>query len=219
MSYAITNAKGLAGIGHPQTPRTVAPAVLGGIPGDVSPTTVDGTTTGEREMMIAALSMQVVEWQAQVNKALAGDLSFAGIVNNAVARGVGSPLGLLFVPSAYTNRQLMLKAKTDLASFLVDAQVKLRNYQQPTAATMQYLVSVLDIIGQQIGVSITSEARNTLFGLAREVKKQTVNNANALLKAAQAAGKGATEGVFPWWAGPVAGVFVLAYLWNTFRLR
>lgn len=221
MSYAIINAKGLAGIGHPQTPRGLLPGgcvvrpngliapVLGGIPGDVSPKTVDGTSTGEREMMIAALSIQVHEWQQQVQKALDGDLSLTG----TLARG------LLFVPSAYQNRQHMIKAKNDLAAFMIDIAARLRNYQQPTAPVMEYAVAVLQAIASQIGATLTSQATSTLRGLAQNVKKETISNANALLSAARDAGKGATEGVFPWWAAPAAGIFIVAYLVNTLKMR
>lgn len=205
MSYAITNAKGLAGIGHPMTPRAIAP-VLGGMPGDV---TVDGTTTGDREMMIAALSMQVADWQAQVQRALDGDLSVKGIVLR----------NLLFVPSAYQNRQHMLKAKSDLTLFLNDVAARLRNYQQPSAAVMEYAIAVLDGIAGQIGATLTSESKNTLRGLAKEVKKEAISNANALLTAARKAAEGATEGVFPVWVAPAVGILVVAYVFNTFRMR
>lgn len=205
MSYAITNAKGLAGIGHPQTPR----GVLRGLPGDTSPVTVDGTTTGDREMMIAALSMQVFDWQQQVQKALDGDLSMTGVVVR----------NILFVSSAYQNRQHMLKAKADLAKFMPDVAAKLRNYQQPAAAVMEYAIGVLDAIAGQIGATLTSEAKNTLRAFAQQVKKNTISNANALLSAAREAGEGASVGVFPPWAAPAAGLFLVAYLWNTFRLR
>lgn len=210
MSYAITNAKGLAGIGHPITPRAIAP-VLGGMPGDTSPMTVDGTTTGDREMMIAALSMQVAEWQQQMQAFIDSNLS-VHTTSGLLARGP------FFWPAAIATRANVVAAKNDLSSrFLPAIAAALRDYTRPTAPIMEVAVDYLKTLAEQFKCQMTAEAQATLRGFAKEVKKQTISNANALLSAARDAAKGATEGVFPAWVAPVAGLFVVAYLWNTLR--
>lgn len=171
--------------------------------------TSDGTTHGDRAMMLVALNVQVQDWRAQCQKALDGTLSVSGVF----ARG------LLFVPSAYQNRQAMLKARDDLDAFMTDISARMRDPAQSTAAVMEFGVGMLQQIGGQIGATLTSEAKNTLRAFATVVKKETVNNANALLSAARDAGQGATQGVFPVWVAPAAGLFLVAYMWNTFRSR
>lgn len=172
--------------------------------------TVDGTTTGDREMMIAALSMQVAEWQKKMQDVLDGKLSWQGVLFR----------GPVFIKDTVQLRQFMKSSKDDLtARFLPLMAERLRDYTADTTFVMRQGKEYLNTVAAQFNATLDAEAAATLEGFAKVVKKETIKNANALLKAAKDAGEGAGQGVFPWWVAPVVGVVGVAYLWNTFRGR
>lgn len=209
MSYAITNAKGLAGIGHPMFGGLGASPAGGH---DGTGLTSDGTTHGDRAMMLVALSIEVAKWQKQMQDVLDGKLS--------ITSSVFRPIGGSFNGSAMELRGFLQTARTKLASeFMPIVAAALRDGSRSTKEVMDTAVSYLDTVAAQFKMIVAAEDRATVKAFAQAVLDAAGKTANDVARKARDLGKQATTDVFPVWFAPAAGLFLVAYLWNTFRVR